>query len=113
VLLLGRGRPNRSTPLVLTVLVSGGPLVVWAWSRVLGLPFGPGGGAREPVGAADVVSCLLELGALLAALACLREGSRLRLLPELSPARRAASVLAVLSLTSVAFQTLGLGFGPM
>ncbi|MEO3937842.1 hypothetical protein V3N99_13945 [Dermatophilaceae bacterium Soc4.6] len=113
VLLLGPGRPDRSTQLVLTVLVSGGPLVVWAWSRVLGLPFGPGGGAREPVGAADVVSCLLELGALLAALACLGEGSRLRLLPELSPARRAASLLAVISLTTVALQTLGLGFGPM
>ena len=65
------------------------------------------------MGATDVVSCLLELGTLLAALACLREGSWLRLLPELSPARRAASLLAVMSVTTVALQTLGLGFGPM
>ncbi len=112
-LLLGPGRVSRSTQLVVIVLVSGAPLVVWAYSRLIGLPFGPAGGAREPVGATDVGACLLELGALLVALACLRDGSRLRLLPARSPVERAVGLLAVTSLTAVAIQTHGLGFGPM
>ncbi|WP_295694750.1 hypothetical protein [Lapillicoccus sp.] len=112
-LLLGPTRVTRSTQLVVTVLVSGAPLVVWASSRIVGLPFGPAPGEREPVGAPDVVAGLLELGALLMALACLRYGSRLRLLPALTPTSRTARLLAVASLTSVALQTLGLGFGPM
>jgi len=107
------GRLTRTTQLGLTVLVSGAPLVVWAWSRVLGLPFGPTAGAREGVGAADVVASLLELGSLLLALGCLRGGSRLRRLPSFRPTGRAAGLLAVASLTAMALQTLGLGFGPM
>lgn len=52
--------------------VSVGPLVLWLWSRTAGLPFGPGTGAREAVGVADVMACALELAALCVAVALLR-----------------------------------------
>ena len=113
-LLLGRSAGiTWSTRLALTVLVSAVPLVVWAWSRAVGLPFGPSGGEREPVGASDVVTSLLELGTLVVAAACLRAGSRLRLLPARSATSRAVALLALAALTSLGLQTLGLGFGPM
>ncbi len=112
-LLRSPGRFTRSTQLLLVVVASGAPLLVWAWSRVLGLPFGPTAGAREAVGAADVVASLLELGTLLLVLGCQRAGSRLRLLPPFQPTGRAAGLLAVAALTATALQTLGLGFGPM
>lgn len=36
-------------------------VVIWAWSRTLGLPFGPDPGVAEAVGAPDVLATLLEV----------------------------------------------------
>lgn len=53
-----------------------GPLVVWTWSRTVGLPFGPGGVVPEAVGIADVAVCVLEVLAAAAALVLLRRSLR-------------------------------------
>ena len=57
--------------LVGTAVVSAGPLVVWAVSRTVGLPFGPEPGAAEGVAVVDCMACALELLALVLAVALL------------------------------------------
>ncbi|HEY3334803.1 MAG TPA: hypothetical protein VGK16_06140 [Candidatus Limnocylindrales bacterium] len=55
-----RDRPTR--PLAsLAVAVNFATVIVWAWSRTAGLPVGPEPGMPEAVGAADLVSTLLEV----------------------------------------------------
>jgi len=54
---------------VLVVLVTVGPLILWVWSRTVGLPFDPDPGAAEAIGLPDVVSGILELDALAAGVA--------------------------------------------
>ena len=73
VLLLGRPGLN---VLVAVAVASAVPLVLWAWSRTSGLPFGPNSNVPEPVGLADVAACLLELGTLAIAVALLRARRR-------------------------------------
>lgn len=60
-------RPTRSLALV-AVAINLGAVVVWVWSRTLGLPIGPEPGVPEAVGPADVISSLLEIGLALALL---------------------------------------------
>ena len=45
----------------LGILVSVVPVVVWAWDRSLGLPFGPTKGVRGTIGRSDVLSVVFEL----------------------------------------------------
>lgn len=73
VLLLGRPGLN---VLVAVGVASVVPLVLWAWSRMSGLPFGPNSNVPEPVGLADVATCLLELGTLAIAVVLLRARRR-------------------------------------
>jgi len=56
-------RPGRAS-LLLAAATSLGPLVVWAWSRAWGLPFGPDPFVPEPVGLPDVAAVVLEVAAL-------------------------------------------------
>ncbi len=51
----------------LVALVSVGPLLLWGWSRSVGLPFGPEPFEAEAVGLADCAACLLELATLVGA----------------------------------------------
>ncbi|WP_353951803.1 hypothetical protein V6K52_19605 [Knoellia sp. S7-12] len=53
--------------LLLATVTSGAPLLLWGWSRLWGLPFGPSAGAPEPVGLPDVAAVALELAALVLA----------------------------------------------
>jgi hypothetical protein len=61
-------RPDRRWATA-AVVVNGGVVLVWAWSRTIGLPIGPEPGSTEPVGFADTLSsgleALLVLGLLL------------------------------------------------
>ncbi len=94
---------RQSTGLVAAAVVSAGPLVVWVVSRTAGLPLGPEAGIAEPVGLADCVACLLELGTLVGALLLLRREDR-AVRPPLLPHHRALALAAV-----VAVGALGLG----
>ena len=44
-------------------------VVLWTWTRLVGIPFGIAGGERQAVGAWDVTATLLEVTAVLAGLA--------------------------------------------
>ena len=47
----------------LGIVVNLGIIVLWAWTRTIGIPlFGPHAGEVEPVGTIDIVSKLAEAG---------------------------------------------------
>ena len=54
--LIGRARPWATAAIVINT----GAIVVWIWSRTLGLPIGPDPGSIEPVGFADALSSAFE-----------------------------------------------------
>jgi hypothetical protein len=43
------------------IVISAIPVVVWAWDRSFGLPFGPNKGIRGTIGRSDVLSVLFEI----------------------------------------------------
>jgi hypothetical protein len=52
-------RPNRRL-LIMTAVVNLAVIAIWIWSRTAGLPVGPEAGEPEAIGAADVLSTVLE-----------------------------------------------------
>ncbi|HEX8938901.1 MAG TPA: hypothetical protein VF763_01960 [Candidatus Limnocylindrales bacterium] len=52
-------RPSRAWGR-LAAVVNAGVVLVWLWSRLVGLPFGPEPGSREAVGLADTISSVFE-----------------------------------------------------
>ena len=64
-------RPSRRVWQAALVL-SFATVAVWAWSRTVGLPFGPEPWTPEAVGRADVAASVLELVTAVAAVALLR-----------------------------------------
>jgi hypothetical protein len=95
-------RPDRRV-LLATATASLVPLVVWLCSRTIGLPFGPEAGAAQPVGLADGVAGVLELGTLLAAVVMVRG----RTLP--GRLFRSAHASRLVLVAVVATTALGLG----
>ena len=73
---LSRERAWRLAGLWSAIVVSAGPLLVWTVSRTWGLPFGPEAGEPEAIGAADVLSCVLEVLTLALAVVLLRRELR-------------------------------------
>jgi hypothetical protein len=86
---------------VAAVVVSAGPLLVWLYSRTLGLPFGPDAGIAEAVGIPDVVCCALEIGTLIAAVMLLRRPGWLARRPPASAHVRGLAVVAVIAVTAL------------
>jgi hypothetical protein len=70
-------------------------VLVWAWSRTIGLPIGPDPGVPEPLGAADVVATVLELLLVIGLLA-----SRRPEMPD-SPDRVPSGLRATLAVAAV------------
>lgn len=99
-------RPSQAA-LVGAGIVSLGPLTVWAWSRSLGLPFGPTAGVPEPIGLADVAACALEIGALLALVVLLRGARSLRGRPPTSAHVGRLTLVAVIAVTAVGLEGTG------
>jgi hypothetical protein len=64
----------RLTPAA-TVLINAPIVVLWVWSRTLGLPFGPEAGEAEAVGIADTLCTVTELVLIGGALALHRGAS--------------------------------------
>ena len=83
--------------------MSAGPLLVWLYSRTLGLPFGPDAGIPEAVGIPDVVCCALEIGTLIAAVVLLRRPGWLR-----GDRRRRRTCAGSRSVAVIAVTALGL-----
>jgi hypothetical protein len=74
LVLVGR----RPAVLLAAGALSAGTLALWAYSRTLGLPFGPEAGVPEEIGLADGAACLLEVATLAAATLALRPRAWLR-----------------------------------
>ena len=104
-LLLARLQP---TVLLAAAVVSIGPLVLWLYSRTLGLPFGPEPGVPEAVGLADVAACALEVLTLFLAVVLLRTRGWLRLRPPVSAHVRGLAVVAVIAVTAIGLGGSGL-----
>lgn len=56
------------------IAISALPVVVWAWDRSIGLPFGPTKGVRGTIGRSDVLSVVFELLTIVALWPFLRPG---------------------------------------
>jgi hypothetical protein len=82
------------------------PLLVWAWSRTVGLPIGPDPGTPEAIGLPDCVSAALETVSLLAALLMLRASGWLRR-PRLSTHITAFALVTVMASVSLAITATG------
>jgi hypothetical protein len=70
---LGYGRGRRA--LVATIVVNLPIVVLWLWSRSVGLPFGPEPGEAEAIGVPDAVCTFTELVLLGGVVAMLRGAS--------------------------------------
>jgi hypothetical protein len=95
---------RRQGAVPIAVAVSAVPLLLWLWSRTLGMPFGPEPWQREAVGLADLAACALELFTLVLAVA-LTPTRRSRERPP-SPAALRMTLVAVLAVSAIGF-----GFG--
>ena len=100
----------RRQPIALfaAVAVSLGPLVLWVYSRTIGVPFGQGAGVREPVGLADTMACVLEIGTLIVAVVLLRRRDRLLQGTPASAHVRWLTLVAVVAITAIGFAGTGL-----
>ncbi|WP_374969516.1 hypothetical protein [Terrabacter sp. BE26] len=87
--------------LLLVTAISTGPAVIWAWSRVWGLPIGPEPGVPEPVGLPDCAAAALELSAVVLAVVLLRRATALASRPRMSDHAGRLAVTAVLAVTVI------------
>ncbi|MBI3649227.1 MAG: hypothetical protein HY240_10840 [Actinobacteria bacterium] len=72
VLALSVSRSRAELWYVAALLASCGAICLWAVSRTVGLPIGPGAGMPEPVGILDVASAICEAITIVVAVALLR-----------------------------------------
>lgn len=98
--LVGRPRPLATAAIV----VNAGAIIVWIWSRTIGLPIGPTPGSTEPVGFADALSSGLEA---LLVLGLLGGGTSLASRLAARPARwRTAVVLVTVTVVALSLFAL-------
>ena len=91
-----------------SLAVSAGPLLLWLWSRTLGMPFGPEPWVPEAVGLADLAACALELATLALAVAIARPARWAR---QASPAALRLALVGVVAVTTIGFGTGAALFG--
>jgi len=94
---LSRRRPDM---LLAAAAISIGPLVLWTYSRSLGIPFGPGAGVPEPIGLPDLAAFALELSTLIIAVVLFRSPRWLQR-PPTSAHRRWLALTAVIAVTAI------------
>jgi hypothetical protein len=100
-------RPHR-----IVVLTAAGlslvTLIIWLYSRTVGLPFDPSGGRPEHFGVADVVASVLAVASVVAALLMMRAADTLGRRPAVSAHARALIVVAALAITAIGLAGTGL-----
>jgi hypothetical protein len=107
-LLLARVRP----PAVLRAIavISIVALLIWLYSRIAGIPFGPRAGLPEGVGLADGAACTLEIIALLAAVILLRGTGRTGQRAPASAHVRALTAVALIAVAAIGLAGTGVGW---
>jgi hypothetical protein len=70
-------RPNR-TLLVVGTVANAAIIMLWTFTRTVGVPLGPQSWSPEPIGTLDVISTLVELAIVLGAATLLARGTTLR-----------------------------------
>jgi hypothetical protein len=98
----------RSVHYLAAVAVSALPLLVWAYAHTAGLPFGPHAGIPQRLGLTSTVAALLELAALVVAVAALRRRRRPR-----PGAAQHVRWLAVTGVVAVSVIGAAVGLGAM
>ena len=74
------------------------PIAIWAYSRSIGLPFGPAAGTAEPIAIPDLIATALETAALAITLTLLRHTTR----TDTGPARpRHSAHTTAIALTAI------------
>jgi hypothetical protein len=89
------------------VIVNAGAVAVWLASRTVGLPGWLDGGPVEPVGLADTVSTVLELGVVVGLLALLWRPMRVRLIEGRAITRADAALGTAMVIAAASLLTLG------
>jgi hypothetical protein len=89
------------------VMVNAGTVVVWVVSRTIGLPGWLDGGVVEPVGLADAVSTVLELGVVTGLLAILWRPLRVRATEGRALTRADAALATAMVIAAASLLTLG------
>jgi hypothetical protein len=102
-------RVSRGVLLAVAAL-SAGPLLLWAYSRTFGVPFGPEAGVPESIGVADCAAGLLEIGTLVAAVTLLRSNGWLQRRAPVSAHARWLVTLAVVSVMLIGLGGTELGW---
>lgn len=100
-------RPDR-WPSLLIVGLSTGTLVLWGYSRFVGLPLGPEPGAVEPVGVADLAAVVLEMISLVGATVLVVSNPLLQ--RAASPRTMSTAIAAVVAVTALGLGGSGLGW---
>jgi hypothetical protein len=92
--------------------ISFGPLVLYVYSRIAGIQFGPGAGIHEPVGLTNWAACALEVSTLIVAVLLLRRtGWVQRWIQRRPPATahvRWLTLVAVIAVTAIGLAGSGL-----
>lgn len=104
------GRPRRTDALFAAAAISIGPLLLWLYSRTIGLPFGPEPGTPEGVGVPDCLACTLEAISLVAAVILLRLSRWIARRPPASAHVHGLVVLALISVTTIGLAATGLSW---
>jgi len=92
----------RSAQFLATAVVSAAPLLVWLYSRTVGLPFGPAAGIPEPVGVTDAAVAVLEAATLAVAVLALTSRRPARQAGSQHSARLALAGLVAVTAVGVA-----------
>lgn len=89
------------------VVVNATTVAVWIVSRTVGLPGWLDGGAVEPVGLADAVATVLELGVVVGLLAILWRPMRVRMVDDRALTRADAALGTAMVIAAASLLTLG------
>ena len=100
-------RLRQRAALLAAIAISIGPLLLWLYSRTVGMPFGPEPGIPESVGVPDCLACALEVGSLLAAVALLRGRWWLARRPPASSHVHALALVALIAVTAIGVGATG------
>jgi len=93
-------RQRRAT-LIAAVVVSAGPLLLWLYSRTIGLPVGPAPGRPSAVGLSDIICCALEIVVLSVAVQILRRAGRPAQQPAWTAQTRWLGLVAIIAATAI------------